>query len=427
MYNSSASRIDVVVIGAGPAGTAAAIALARAGRSVTLIDKAIFPRDKCCGDGLTTGALRRLEALGVHPGSISSWTWVDDVQITPPSGRRRTFPLPRQQGHFAAVATRFDLDNALVDLARAAGAEVLEGHTLTAASQHAGEVRLTIERPHEADGPNRPHGALGPLELAATHVIAADGMWSPTRKLLGVTSPSDPATTYLGEWHGYRQYVSNVHTEASRALWVWFDREILPGYLWCFPSTNGTVNLGFGVERRPGFKTSEMKGLWDSLLTRPYLREVLGSEPMFGDSPKAWPIPCAPTNAALTDGRVLFVGDAARACDVLTGEGIGQALQTGTMAADAIMGAHTFSEAADRYESDVLHHLGPDHRMASTLEHMMRSRVIANGAVAISGSTDWTRRNFARWLFEDYPRGIALTPRRWRRGVMSGVGAYVGY
>ena len=342
MDNSSASRIDVVVVGAGPAGTAAAIALARAGRSVTLIDKAVFPRDKCCGDGLTTGALRRLEALGVRPETISSWTWVDDVQITPPSGRRRTFPLPHGQGHFAAVATRFDLDNALVGLTRAAGAEVLEGHTLTAAAQHAGEVRLTIDRPNGPDGSN---GGDGRLQLAAAHVIAADGMWSPTRKLLDVTSPSDPVTPYLGEWHGYRQYVSNVHTEASRALWVWFDREILPGYLWCFPSTNGTVNLGFGVERRPGFKTSEMKGLWASLLTRPYLREVLGSEPTFGESPKAWPIPCAPTNAALTDGRVLFVGDAARACDVLTGEGIGQALQTGTMAADAIMGAHTFSEA----------------------------------------------------------------------------------
>ncbi len=388
-----------------------------------LIDKAVFPRDKCCGDGLTTGALRRLEALGVRPETIPSWTWVDDVQITPPSGHRRTFPLPRHQGHFAAVATRFELDNALVDLARVAGAEVLEGHTLTAASQHAGEVRLTVARPDRPPGPDRPHR---PLEFAATHVIAADGMWSPTRKLLGVTSPVDPATPYLGEWHGYRQYVSNVHTDASRALWVWFDRKIVPGYLWCFPLTNGTVNLGFGVERRPGFKTSEMKSLWDSLLTRPFLREVLGSEPMFEESPKAWPIPCAPTNAALTDGRVLFVGDAARACDVLTGEGIGQALQTGTMAAEAIIGTHTFSEAADRYESEVLHHLGPDHRMASTLERMMRSRVIANGAVAISGSTDWTRRNFARWLFEDYPRGIALTPRRWRRGALSGVGAYVG-
>lgn len=372
----------------------------------------MFPRDKCCGDGLTTGALRRLEALGVRPESIPSWTWVDDVQISPPSGRRKTFPLPRNQGHFAAVATRVELDHALVELARSSGVTVLEGHSLAAADQTAGEVRLTV------DGPE------GVLHVAADHLIAADGMWSPTRKFLGSTNPADDATPYLGEWHGYRQYVSNVHTEASRALWVWFDREIVPGYLWCFPLADGRVNLGFGVERSSSFRTREMKGLWDSLLTRPALREVLGPDPILEGNAKAWPIPCAPTNATLADGRVLYVGDAARACDVLTGEGIGQALQTGTMAANAIINTHTFSEAGEQYEREVLHHLGPDHRMASTLERMMRSPSIANGAVALSGSTDWTRRNFARWLFEDYPRGIALTPRRWHRGALSGPGAY---
>ncbi len=377
-----------------------------------MFDKATFPRDKCCGDGLTAGALRRLDALGLDPGTIPSWTWVDDVQITPPSGRRKTFPLPRGLGRFAAVATRVELDAALVELARKADAVVHEGHGLTEARQHHDAVRLVFETPD------------GPIDVHAQHVIAADGMWSPTRKLLNVGSPADNTTPYLGEWHGYRQYVSNVHTTVSRDLCVWFDRDIIPGYLWCFPLADGRVNLGFGVERRSDVKTKEMKGLWETLLTREYLQPVLGPNPVFEGTPRAWPIPCAPSHAALTDGRVLFVGDAARACDVLTGEGIGQALQTGSMAADALLRSGGFAEAADDYRREVLHHLGPDHRMASTLERMMRVRLIADGAVAISGSTDWTRRNFARWLFEDYPRGIALTPRRWRRGLMSGPGAF---
>lgn len=405
---------DVAIVGAGPAGTAAAIALARGGREVTVFDKATFPRDKCCGDGLTTGALRRLDALGLDPTTIPSWNWVDDVAITPPSGAQRVFPLPRNLGRFAAVATRVELDAALVDLARQADASVLEGHALTHASQRADSVRLVFEAPN------------GSTEVRANHVVAADGMWSPTRKLLNVGSPSDGEGPYLGEWHGYRQYVANVHTEASRRLCVWFDEDIVPGYLWCFPLAGGRVNLGFGVERTDDLRTKAMKGIWERLLGRDYLRPVLGERPEFEGTPKAWPIPCAPTDASLSDGRVLFVGDAARACDVLTGEGIGQALQTGSMAADAILRTHSFSEAGDRYERDVLHHLGPDHRMAATLERMMRSPLIANAAVGISGSTDWTRRNFARWLFEDYPRGIALTPRRWQRGLMSGPGAYRG-
>ena len=379
-----------------------------------VFDKATFPRDKCCGDGLTTGALRRLDALGLDPTTIPSWTWVNDVQITPPSGHRRTFPLPRDQGRFAAVATRVDLDAALVELARQAGASVFEGHALTDARQYGDGVRMVFDT------------SDGPMEVTGEHVVAADGMWSQTRKLLNVGSPSERDGPYLGEWHGYRQYVSNVHTDESRDLCVWFDRDIVPGYLWCFPLAGGRVNLGFGVERRGDLKTKEMKGLWDRLLTRDYLAPVLGPNPVFDGAPRAWPIPCAPTDAALTDGRVLFVGDAARSCDVLTGEGIGQALQTGTMAAEAILRTHTFRDASEMYGREVLHHLGPDHRMASTLERMMRSPMIANGAVAISGSTNWTRRNFARWLFEDYPRGIALTPRRWRRGLMSGPGAYRG-
>jgi menaquinone-9 beta-reductase len=405
---------EIAIIGAGPGGSAAAIALARAGRTVTLIDRASFPRDKCCGDGLTTGALRRLEALGLDPSTIPSWTWVDDVQIAPPNGKRRTFPLPREMGHFAAVATRMELDAALVRLAVDAGATLHESTTLTGIRQSANGIDLAVT------GPN------GESSFTAERVIAADGMWSPTRKLLGGGSGRESTSDkpYLGEWHGYRQYVSNVHTAASRDLCVWFDRDIVPGYLWCFPLADGRVNLGFGVERRPELKTKEMKGLWATLLERPYLREVLGSNPVFEETPKAWPIPCAPTDATAAVGRVLFVGDAVRACDVLTGEGIGQALQTGTMAANAILRTPTFADAARDYEHELRSHLGPDHRMATALERMMRSKAVANGAVAISGSTDWTRRNFARWLFEDYARGIALTPKRWHRGLMSGPGAY---
>src|SRR3954469_1448988 len=94
---------DVAVVGGGPAGAAAAITLARAGRDVVLVDKAGFPRDKFCGDGLTTSALRLLERLALAPADVASWQPVDDVAIAGPSGRTHHFPLPRGAGLYAAV------------------------------------------------------------------------------------------------------------------------------------------------------------------------------------------------------------------------------------------------------------------------------------------------------------------------------------
>lgn len=420
--------VDVVIIGAGPAGAAAATLLARANRRVVLIDRASFPRDKCCGDGLTAGALRRLDELGLEPATVPSWQWVDDVVLSTNRRTVRSFPLPKGPGHFAAVAPRYELDHALVQLARDAGAEVWEATSLQAITQSSDFVEVRVER---ADGTT--------VELRAGHVIAADGMWSTTRKLLRAQTssssselPSDSNSvptsgTYLGEWHGYRQYARHVHTEASRKLCIWFEPDILPGYLWSFPLAHGRVNLGFGILRDPSRPTKEMKQLWSSLLERPHIRAVLGPSVEFEDTPKAWPIPASIGSASLDEGRVLFVGDAARACDVLTGEGIGQALQTGAAAAKAIITnafGSTATTAGERYREQVESEMGPDHKMSSALEKLIANPWVCEGAIRLSGSTSWTRRNFARWLFEDYARGIALTPTRWRWGLMSGNGAY---
>ena len=80
--------VDVLVVGAGPAGTAAAITLQGAGRQVLVVDKAVFPRDKCCGDGLTTLALRELEGLGLRPGAVDGWYDVSGAWLRSPGGRR---------------------------------------------------------------------------------------------------------------------------------------------------------------------------------------------------------------------------------------------------------------------------------------------------------------------------------------------------
>lgn len=396
---------DVTIVGAGPAGTAAAIELSRAGRSVIVIDKATFPRDKCCGDGLTTLALRELEHLDFEPDTVDDWFDVSAVALRSPSGRHVEIPLP-DSGKYAAVAPRLQLDNALVELARAAGARVLDGIGFSDVS--VADDTATIE----ADGHT----------ITSRYVIAADGMWSPVRKSIGVNEPG-----YLGEWHGFRQYASNVTGAAAHQLFVWFEPDLLPGYAWSFPLPGNRANIGFGVLRDGERTGKKIKALWPDLLQRPHIVEALGAGFEMEQRHTAWPIPARVDQLPLTGDRVFFVGDAAAATDVMTGEGIGQALLTGRLAAEAIIAAGALQphEAAWLYEREVKHHLLADHKMSLALGSVLAKPWGARGALrVVANSGDWGRKNFARWMFEDEPRALVLTPSRWHRRFLDRPGAY---
>ncbi len=397
--------MDVAVVGAGPAGSAAANVLARSGRSVLVVDRAGFPRDKCCGDGLTTLALRLCEQLGLDPADLGGWQQVGGAVVHSPSGRRVHFPLPSGEGQFAAVVPRAELDAALLDLARAAGAEVHEGCALAGAlvDRGGGSARL------EVDG-------LG--TVVADRVVAADGMWSPTRRFLGLAGHG-----YRGEWHAFRQYVEGAGPGA-RDLHVWFMADLLPGYAWSFPLPGDRANVGFGLLRGGRLPVGSSGGLWAGLMDRPEVRRVLGDDVRPEGRHASWPIPARVTSAVLHHGPVLFAGDAACATDALTGEGIGQALLTGMLAAEAIMEGGSSDEVARNYEAAVRGRLWADHRMSVLLQRILARPAGARAAVRVAGLTGWTRRNFARWLFEDYPRALVATPGRWQRGALGRRGAW---
>ena len=302
---------------------AAAITLARAGRDVTLIDKAGFPRDKCCGDGLTTLALRELEGLGFDPSMVDDWQVVDGAVLRSPSGREVVVPLPRSAGTFAAVVPRLQLDASLVDLAAKAGADVVEGCGFD------GRLDQRVDRVVVGLG--------GSARIDARYVIGADGMWSPVRKAAGLG-----VAGYLGEWHAFRAYARDVDGAAAEHLHVWFDADLLPGYAWSFPLPGGRANVGFGVLRDGDgpARGRAMKEQWSGLLDRPHIRAgTRASHAVLDGRHLAWPIPARVDQVSLGTGRVLLAGDAAAASDVMTGEGIGQALLTGRLAADAVLAA----------------------------------------------------------------------------------------
>ncbi len=258
----------------------------------------------------------------------------------------------------------------------------------------------------------------------ARWIVAADGHYSPIRRLLadatGTATHAD-----LGTWHAFRQYFSGVD---DRRLWVLFEKDFLPGYAWVFPVGDGRANVGFGVlrdERDGATSGKALAAQWRGLTDRPSVRRALGPDARPDGAMRAWPIPAAYDRSRLAHGRALFAGDAASVVDPMTGEGIAQALETGALAVQAIAASpHDIAAVAARYRADVDCTLGADLRFAALLQHILRVPLGARAAIATAALTPWTRRHFARWMFEDYPRALVLTPRRWRKGALTTRGAY---
>ena len=329
-----------------------------------------------------------------------------ETVLVAPGGRECVLPLP-DDGDYAGVVPRAELDAALVDLARTRGVDVREHAAVRAIEEQPSALAVDL-----ADRST----------VRASWVIGADGHFSTVRRVLGREPGREPGPD-LGTWHAFRQYFRDVD---DRRLWVIFDEELLPGYAWVFPVGDGRANVGFGVLRnRTRRSGNAMAAQWRDVTSHPAVLRALGPRAAPEGAHRAWPIPSAYDPRRLARGRVLYVGDAANVVDPMTGEGIAQALETGALAARAIATSSARpDQVAARYRDVVDRTLGADLRFARMLQQILRSPVGARTAIRAASLTPWTRRNFARWMFEDYPRAAIITPRRWRRGLFTGAGAY---
>lgn len=364
-----------VVVGAGPAGSSAAFHLASAGRPVVLIDRATFPRDKACGDGLTEPALRDLAAMGLDPAAVPSWREVGATSFVSPSGRELQLDTGRKRPRLA-IAARSELDAALVELARRAGAVVHDGARLVGAAAVPGGIRLELDNGDE---------------LRAPTVVGADGAWSPLRRAL--EGPSEPR---LAKWHSSRLYLEGADGPAAERAFVWFERDLLPGYAWAFPLGDGRVNVGVGSLRAAGGGGGWIVRRTDRLLTSAPVRQALGSGARPASRALVWPIPTEMRRYRLVgeQGRVLYVGDAADATDPMTGEGIAEALLTGRLAAEAIV-----SGQPARYGVSAWKALGHRHHRRARCSWLLRSPVLARAGLAVADAAPLTRGLFTNWVF----------------------------
>jgi len=316
---------DVLVVGAGPGGSAAAYHLARHGLDVTVLEKASFPREKVCGDGLTPRSVRSLLRMGID---------TDDPAFEKVIGlrvysRRTTiefrWPELRDFPNYGLVSTRKDLDELLARRAEKAGAHLLERTEAVGVAQRDGWVEGVLARSLDDEDAE-------PVEMRARLVLAADGASSRLGSQAGVRRD---ASRPLGI--AARRY---YHIERHPGPWfeswldLWEGEEILPGYGWLFPVSDGTVNLGAGL-------LNTFKGFKDISAQRLFAAFAAMMPPEWGISEEtaagrvlSGPLPMGGSRQPAAVPGMLLIGDAAGMVNPFNGEGIAYAMESGEIAAE---------------------------------------------------------------------------------------------
>lgn len=340
-------EFDVVVVGAGPAGSAAALAARRAGARVLLLDRANFPRDKACGDGIAAHALDVLAELGVT-GAVDGYAPLPALRLVGPGGAAVSRALPRP----AYTVPREIFDARLVAAAVAAGAE-LRRHTVRRLEIRDDRVVL--------DG-----------VLSGRAVVGADGAGSVVRRALG--HPVNPDRHLALAIRGYAPALPGppeqlILTSAPR----W------PAYAWSFPIGDGRANVGYGEVLR------------GERLTRAQLLDRLaallpGIDPATVAGLRAHHLPLSTHRPAPGRGRVVLAGDALSLINPFTGEGIFYALRSGALAGAAAAGAP--EQAARRYAEALRRRLGTHLRHSSVAAWLARHRRVVDGAVRAAQRDD---------------------------------------
>jgi geranylgeranyl reductase family protein len=355
---------DVIVVGGGPAGSVMAWSLARRGVRVALLERAIFPREKVCGDFVEPGGLRILEAMGCidrldAPNPIASARVYFGPRLAYQGAIPYYEPAPGLPTH-GYIVPRHILDTRLQERAREAGAIIFEGCEAGDVQREAGQMKISARQGDQT------------LSLSAPLVVGADGAESLVARRAGLRR-TDRRHIGLSQ----RAYVDGIKVDEGEAT-IWFDEDLYPGYGWMFPMSDGRANVGVGMLsetcHRQGLSVPKSFAACIEKLrirhpgcagVRVASRPLGGMVKMYGGA--------GPNHF---DGGLL-VGDAGSFVDPMTGEGITQGMESALIAGPTLLAALEAGrfdvQQLSSYERDFRRYFDPAMLFLDLCAAMMRN------------------------------------------------------
>ena len=356
----------VLILGAGPAGVSAALFLAKNNISCVLVDKEKFPRDKICGDaisGKVVSVLKKIDPLLLERLSNST-IQLGSFGISFIAPNSKSLRIPFRKAHKdlnkapCFISKRVDFDNFLIEEVRAKRQiEFIENCELRDSQKNNNGYSF--------------HSKDGEIRINTKLVIACDGNKSSFAKKTNNFSISNEENCF-----GLRAYYENVGgLDEGNFIELHFIKDLLPGYFWIFPLPNGQVNIGLGM--RADFITKrnlKLPQLLDKVLALPQFRDRF-KEARQINGINLCSLPMGTKKRVLHGDNFLLCGDAAALIDPFTGEGIGNAMQSGMIAAhfaEKAIQENDYSSSKLRfYDTEIYKKLGPELKMSTNLQRLL--------------------------------------------------------
>jgi len=357
---------DAIIVGGGPAGCSTALHAARHGLDVLLLERAKMPRDKLCGDALSSTSLGLLDELGVLPELLRSpHMQVNRISYFSPSGQNVTVPLvkvDKETPVTGMICRRVILD----DLLYRAAAERVQAQDWCTVEQ------VTVEYGHVVGVVARRTGR-DRVHFRAPVVVGADGFSSIVAKTMGLNRHREHRSFAARAYYRYALGMGG-------ALEVHFFEDLLPGFMWIYPTESGLTNVGISI---PQYGLVQKR-----LEPRRYLQRVIRSERLRDrfefaeqlDPLRTAILPVGHTMRQVHGNGYLLVGDAAGLVNPCSSEGVANALLSGKLAADAILGALDAGDASRKglmpYADKLWRSIGPGLKMSDKLLELRTTRAI---------------------------------------------------